>query len=353
MSETLIVERGPLSSNPFALPPYGRLLFPSSLGISCLLLGLYAGLFVLVVMGVKQLSPLLIDQIMALTRGQGIVLPSYFFVKLFAFSVFAVGSLALLRLRLETGYLYQWSQQFRRPDDLHVDYHPAEPYSFQALSKWHAYRFLRIMTLPLIMTLALILTVWSEFMLLNTFMDSVIMRFPLVYIVGLFIAFTLSAFCIAAYVSSIWQSIASTFGACAAVTEPFRPLPILFNRCQRLITQTPLIWGVVGLKVLLGLGWLALVGWLMWQYELPDMLTLSFPYAWIILIMLGLWMGEVAVGYSTFCVYHLALRNYYQSLPRFIREAFTPPASLFVESEQVNLSSPHPSPFEKERGQSQ
>jgi hypothetical protein len=312
-------------------PAYGWVLFPSSLGMSLLLLSLYGVLFILTLMGIKQLSPLVIDQAMAFTRGAGVILPSYFFVKLFAFSIFAIGSLALLRLRLETGYLFHWSQQFRRPDPLHVDYHPAEPYSFQALGKWHLYRFLRIMTLPLIMTLALLLTLWVEFLLLNTFMDSVIMRFPPVYIVGLFIAFTLGAFCVAAYMSGIWQSIASTFGACATVTEPFRPLPMLFNRCQRLLNQTPLVWGVLGLKALLGLGWLGISGWLVWQFELSDMLTSAFPYGWVVLALLGLWLAEVAVGYATFCVYHLALRNYYQGLPGFIRDAFTPPASLFME----------------------
>ena len=69
--------------------------------------------------------------------------------------------------------------------------------------------------------------------------------------------------------------------------------------------------------------------WLLWHYNVKDLVTAVFPWWWVLPALLGLWLAEVCLGYARFAIYHLALQNFYQQLPRFVKEAFQPPVSIF------------------------
>jgi hypothetical protein len=282
-----------------------------------------------VLLGAKQFIPALIFQAEALTQGKGITIPLHFILKMLIFTLLGGGGLLLLRLRLDVAYISHWAKQFPRPHPLHVDYHPAEPYSLYALGRWVLYRFLRIGTVPVLLGLAIALSLWLQLLFLNTFLEAPFMKWPVVYIVGIFWMLTLGLLFMASLVNAVWQSLGSTFGVCAVVSEPMKAQPILFNRCQRLSIQTLLAWPLYGLKLLLHLLWLSLSVWLLWHYNVKDLFTLVFPWWWVLPSLVGLWLAEVCLGFARFSIYHVALQNFYQQLPRFVKDAFQPPASIF------------------------
>jgi hypothetical protein len=282
-----------------------------------------------VLLGAKQFIPALIFQAEALTQGKGITIPLHFILKMLIFTLLGGGGLLLLRLRLDVAYISHWAKQFPRPHPLHVDYHPAEPYSLYALGRWVLYRFLRIGTVPVLLGLAIALSLWLQLLFLNTFLEAPFMKWPVVYIVGIFWMLTLGLLFMASLVNAVWQSLGSTFGVCAVVSEPMKAQPILFNRCQRLSTQTLLAWPLYGLKLFLHLLWWSLSVWLLWHYNVKDLFTLVFPWWWVLPFLVGLWLAEVCLGYARFSIYHVALQHFYQQLPRFVKDAFQPPASIF------------------------
>jgi hypothetical protein len=282
-----------------------------------------------VLLGAKQFLPALLIQAEALTQGKGLIIPVPFMLKFLIFILLGGGGLLLLRLRLDVAYLTHWATQFPRPHPLHVDYHPAEPYSLYALGRWVLYRFLRIGTIPLLLGLSLVISLWLQLLFLNTFLGTPFMKWPVVYILGIFWVLSLGLLFFASLVNAVWQSLGSTFGVCAVVTEPMKAQPILFNRCQRLSAYTPWAWGLYGLKLLLHLLWGGVSLWLLWHYTVKDLLTPYFPWWWVLPALLGLWLAEVCLGYARFAIYHLALEKFYQQLPRFMKEAFTPPVSIF------------------------
>ena len=265
----------------------------------------------------------------ALTQGKGITIPLHFILKMLIFTLLGGGGLLLLRLRLDVAYISHWAKQFPRPHPLHVDYHPAEPYSLYALGRWVLYRFLRIGTVPVLLGLAIALSLWLQLLFLNTFLEAPFMKWPVVYIVGIFWMLTLGLLFMASLVNAVWQSLGSTFGVCAVVSEPMKAQPILFNRCQRLSIQTLLALLLYGLKLLLHLLWWSLSVWLLWHYNVKDLFTLVFPWWWVLPFLVGLWLAEVCLGFARFSIYHVALQNFYQQLPRFVKDAFQPPASIF------------------------
>ncbi len=282
-----------------------------------------------VLLGAKQFIPALIFQAEALTQGKGITIPLHFILKMLIFTLLGGGGLLLLRLRLDVAYISHWAKQFPRPHPLHVDYHPAEPYSLYALGRWVLYRFLRIGTVPVLLGLAIALSLWLQLLFLNTFLEAPFMKWPVVYIVGIFWMLTLGLLFMASLVNAVWQSLGSTFGVCAVVSEPMKAQPILFNRCQRLSTQTLLAWPLYGLKLFLHLLWWSLSVWLLWHYNVKDLFTLVFPWWWVLPSLVGLWLAEVCLGFARFSIYHVALQNFYQQLPRFVKDAFQAPASIF------------------------
>ncbi len=282
-----------------------------------------------VLLGAKQFIPALIFQAEALTQGKGITIPLHFILKMLIFTLLGGGGLLLLRLRLDVAYISHWAKQFPRPHPLHVDYHPAEPYSLYALGRWVLYRFLRIGTVPVLLGLAIALSLWLQLLFLNTFLEAPFMKWPVVYIVGIFWMLTLGLLFMASLVNAVWQSLGSTFGVCAVVSEPMKAQPILFNRCQRLSIQTLLALLLYGLKLLLHLLWWSLSVWLLWHYNVKDLFTLVFPWWWVLPSLVGLWLAEVCLGFARFSIYHVALQNFYQQLPRFVKDAFQPPASIF------------------------
>ncbi len=294
--------------------------------------GLLIGILIfypIVLLGFKQFIPSLWMQAEAFSQGKGIIVAWHFILKFMIFCLLGGGALVLLRLRLDIAYITHWAMQFPRPHPLHVDYHPAEPYSFYALAKWVLYRLLRLATIPCLIGLALALSGWGELLFLNFFLDAPLMKLPIIYIIGIFWMLTLALLFVASWVNALWQSFSSTFGVCAVITEPLKPLPILFNRCQRISTQTPLVHLLWGLKGVLALLWMTLSLWLLWQYRVEDLLTPQFPWWWVLPTLLGLCLAEVHVHYLRFLIYHLALQKFYAKLPRFVREGFHPPISIF------------------------
>ncbi len=298
--------------------------------------GLLLGILIfypIVLLGFKQFIPSLWMQAEAFSQGKGIIVAWHFLLKFLIFILLGGGGLLLLRLRLDVAYLTHWASQFPRPHALHVDYHPAEPYSFYALAKWVMYRFLRLGTLPCLIGLALLISGWGQLLFLNFFLDAPFMKWPIIYIVGIFWMLTLALLFIASLINALWQSFSSTFGICAVITEPLKPLPILFNRCQRISTQTPLVNLLWGLKCLLFILWGTLSLWLLWQYRIEDLLTTQFPWWWVLPTLLGLCLAEIQLHYFRFLIYHLALQQFYAKLPRFVKEGFNPPLSIFEESQ--------------------
>ena len=293
-----------------------------------------------VLLGAKQFIPALLLQAEAFTQGKGIMIPLHFVIKMLIFALLGGGGLLLLRLRLDVAYLTHWATQFPRPHLLHVDYHPAEPYSLYALARWVVYRFLRIGTMPLLLGIAISVSTWLQLLFLNTFLEAPFMKWPIVYILGIFWILTLGLLFVASLVNAVWQSLGSTFGVCAVVSEPMKAQPILFNRCQRLSTQIPLTWALYGLKLVLHLLWWGMSVYLLWHYNVQDLRTPFFPWGWVLPALLGLWLAEVCLGYARFVIYHRALQQFYQKLPRFMKESFQPPVSIFETPLQGHLEVP-------------
>ena len=169
-------------------------LFSSSfLALSLVLLFAFLAVYPVVLLGAKPFLVSFWQVLLELAQGKGLSIPFHFTVKGLAFALLGVGSLTLLRLRLEVAYLSHWSLALPRPHSLHVDYNPREPESVYALGRWGLYQFLQITALPLgilcVMGVSFYLQVWF----LNTFLEAPFMDFPLIYMIGIFFANAINA----------------------------------------------------------------------------------------------------------------------------------------------------------------
>jgi hypothetical protein len=257
-----------------------------------------------VLLGAKPFLMSLWHVLLELAQGKGLSIPFHFTVKGLAFALLGVGSLTLLRLRLEVAYLSHWSLTLPRPHSLHVDYNPLEPESVYALGRWGVYRFLQITALPsgifCVMGASLYLQLWF----LNTFLEAPFMDFPLIYMIGIFWIFLLGFLGLLALVYALWQAVASSLGACVVVSEPLQRLPVIWNRCKRLMLyRSSLAWQITAwwlVDTLLHLAWLALSVWLLGHYDLKMLWTPLFPWLTILGGLVMLWSLEGVVKYRRF-----------------------------------------------------
>jgi hypothetical protein len=311
---------------------WGRVFVPAGHELYALaFMALYALLLPLLLISGRSLLWPLLEGMEAVLSGQWPDVPFYFWVKLLGFLVLGVGSLVWLRLRLETLYISSWAQGTPRPHRLHVDYHPAEPYSLKAYGKWLLYRLLRLGTIPAMISVALFLSLVVQLWVLNALFDTFIMRLPLMHVLGIFWMGALGLLFMASLINALWQAVGTTFGALAVVTEPMRPLPMLFNRCTRLIPHCPKLWPFLMAKGCLHLVGLASAAFLVWRWDLALHGELAFPYLLVPPIVMSLGVLEIALGYLKWRLYHDALGRFYERLPGYIQHAFTPPVSLMID----------------------
>jgi hypothetical protein len=318
----------------FVSKPFGQVgIFPTGLQRRYVVVFslIYALLLPAIFLAGKSLLAPLLGGAENLIMGKLPDVPFYFWIKLLAYCALGLGCLVWLRLRLELLFISTWAANTARPHPLHVDYYPVEPYSIWALGKWKLYRLLRLGTLPILVVVALFLSLVVQFWLLNLLFDTVFMRLPLLHILGIFWLFALGLLWIASMVNALWQAVGTTFGAFAASTEPLRPLPILFNRCTRLLPYSRHVGFLMLGRGLLLMAWILATGFYLWRYDLATTGALGFPYVLAMLTLLGLGMAEVLLGYAKWGMYHAALQRFYSQLPPFIQDAFSPPMSLYED----------------------
>ncbi len=308
---------------------------PSFLALSLVLLFVFLGAYPVVLLGAKPFLMSLWHVLLELAQGKGLSIPFHFTVKGLAFALLGVGSLTLLRLRLEVAYLSHWSLTLSRPHSLHVDYNPLEPESVYALGRWGVYRFLQITALPLGIFCVMGASLYLQFWFLNTFLEAPFMDFPLIYMIGIFWIFLLGFLGLLALVYALWQAVASSLGACVVVSEPLQRLPVIWNRCKRLMLYRPsLAWQITAwwlLDTLLHGAWLALSVWLLGHYDLKMLWTPLFPWLTILGGLVMLWSLEGVVKYRRFILYHTVLGAFYNALPQEVKAAYKAPKSFIPQ----------------------
>jgi hypothetical protein len=279
-------------------------------------------------LGGKQLLEPLMGQADQLLHGEALSLPLLYYIKAGTFGLLAILGVGQIWLRLQLVYTSAWASYYERPHPLHVDFHPEVRYSFLALLKWLAYRFIRIV-LPSIITIAsVVLLLWVELTLFSWWMDTPLFRLPLFFILALFLTQLAGLFALIISSNGLWEWGASCYGSCIAITEPFKTPTLVFNRSLRIIKQTKLIWGyhlgLWGFSLLSGAG----VFGLFWFFDLHDVVTSFLPWGSILAVEGCLFIAWAGLGFFRFFAYVQALKNYYAQLPLPVKEAFSPPASL-------------------------
>jgi hypothetical protein len=279
-------------------------------------------------LGGKLLLEPLIGQADQLLHGEGVMLPLMYYLKAGAFATLAILGLGQLWLRLQLVYTSAWASYFDRPHPLHVDFHPEVRYSFLALLRWLTYRFVRIVLPSLITIASVVLLLWAELTLFSWWMDVPLFRLPIFFILALFLTQLAVLFAIIITGNGLWEWGASCYGSCIAITEPFKPPAVAFNRSLRIIKQSPLIWGYhIGLWVFTLLCITSIFG-LFWFFNLHDVVTSILPWGSILAIESGLFLAWAGLGFFRFFAYVQALKHYYSNLPLPVKEAFSPPAPL-------------------------
>ena len=296
-----------------------------------LLLIAYLCLFPLIILGAKPVLLPLLNSVEQILANRFTMPPFYYWLRLLAFVVLGFGVLVWLRLRLSVLYVSHWATLSPRPHPLHVDYHPAEPYSFYALGRWVLYRVLRIATLTVFALIGMAVLGLLQFLLLNALFDTWFMRLPLFHILTIFLQLALGLFLFITLLKGCWQAVGTTYGEMAVITEPMRSLPVLFNRCNRLLGHTPQLWLLVLVRALSWFAWLGLALFIGWHYDMASIGTFSFPWFTALLSTAVLGLVDVFLGYMKWSLYHKALERFYTALPHYIRHSFKPPASLFED----------------------
>ncbi len=292
------------------------------------LIVLWLGLLPVVLLGGKLLLEPLLGQLDQILHGESISLPLLYYLKTGSFTVLSVLGLGQLWLRLQLAYTSAWASYFKRPHPLHVDFHPEARYSFIALLRWIAYRFIRIV-LPSVLTISGVWgLVWLELTLFSWWMDTPLFRLPIFFILALFLTQLAGLFAIIIATTGLWEWTASCYGSCATITEPFKPPAVMFNRSLRIIKTAKLVWIYQIGIVLFSLLWVSSVLGLCWFYDLHQIITDITPWWHILPIEIGLLVVWAGLGFFRFFTYVQALQQYYHQLPTPVKEAFTPPTDL-------------------------
>ena len=289
---------------------------------------LWLCLLPIVLLGGKLLLEPLLAQLDPILHGESISLPLLYYLKVGSFGLLSVLGLGQLWLRLQLAYTSAWASYFQRPHPLHVDFHPEARYSFIALLRWLAYRFIRIV-LPSLLTISGVWgLIWLELTLFSWWMDTPLFRLPIFFILALFLTQLAGLFAVIISFTSLWEWAASCYGSCATITEPFKPPAVMFNRSLRIIKTAKLVWiyqiGILLFSILC----VASVFGLCWFYDLHQVITDITPWWQILPIEIGLLIIWAGLGFFRFFTYIQALKQYYAQLPTPVKEAFTPPEDL-------------------------
>lgn len=254
-------------------------------------------------------------------------LPSYFFIKLGAFSILSfLGGFQLL-LRIKSIYFTTWARAFPRPHSLHVDYQTDTNQGMTALIQWKIYQVAAICLPPVVMGTITFIVGLIELYLFNTFSDLSFIGMSMQLTIMLFLIMMLGLFTLFAFFNSLWNALTSLFGDVIAVTEPDLSNALILQRCGRIAFCSPYVYVLFPAYLILTLGILGEVYWLLSAVDVHDFTSFQANMA----LIFGLEVLTVAfyLGFNffKFFTYHHGLSVYYSKLPPQLRDCFSPPPS--------------------------
>lgn len=298
------------------LPPSAPLLW-----LMLMLLGPMA------LLGGESLLYPLVEKLPAFLTSGEISMPFLYFLKVLAFGAMVFLAFSQLILRLQVCYFTEWSLGFPRPHHLHVDYAPHPRESMAALIRWQGFRAMRVVVPPLLFTVLTALIGTVALFLFNHWMASLSLLNPIFMIISIFLLSVAGVATMLFVINSIWVSLTSLYGVCAAVSEPDLPTFLLYERVNRIAFCSPWTWLLIPLYGLCHLGLLAFIVWLLWVYSIEELMSLQLNFGLILALELLLVVAYTSVNYLRWVSYNKALVVYYNKLPAFIKQQFTPPPS--------------------------
>jgi hypothetical protein len=245
-------------------------------------------------------------------------LPLDFYIKLGLFIALCFFGGVQLILRLNTVYYGTWSLWFNTAHPLHTPYRPDPQISPLALLQWTGYRLLHILVPPVFM-LAVIFGLGAlELYLFN--LMSALPGLPLQLIVGTFLFLMCVILSVFVGVRSLWVLLYSLFGDVIAITEPHLTMGTILSRCRRIALISPGLVLLYMAYILFGLALLVTLVWLLWTYDIDDMLRLKVDFLQLLgieCLLLGLYL---LLNYWNLSAYHHAVVTYYNRLPAPIKD---------------------------------
>ena len=254
-------------------------------------------------------------------------LPLSLFIKLGLFAILAFLGCFQLLLRINTVYYATWSKVFPRPHPLHVDYQPDKYHSILSLMSWKLYRVAMIIGPPVIMALITFLVGVLELYIFNTFSELSYALMSIQFTVGIFILFMLGMVTVFAAFNSVWNIFATIFGDIISVTEPDLPNRDVFFRSGRVAFLSPYVYILFPAYFLFVLACGIEITILLNTTTIHDMISFQANIPVILLIGAVTLGCYLALNYLRFYTYHHAMILYYNSLPKQLKECFTPPPS--------------------------
>jgi hypothetical protein len=266
-------------------------------------------------------------------------LPTYFFIKLFAFLVLSfLGGFQLL-LRIKSIYYTTWAKAFPRPHPLHVDYQTDSNRGMLALIQWKLYQVAMICLPPIVMGTITFLVGLLELYLFNTFSGLSFIGLSIQLTVELFLIMMLGLFTLFSFFNSIWTALTSLFGDIVAVTEPDLPNPIIMQRCGRIAFSSPYVYVLFPAYLLLVVGTFGEIIWLINSVDIHQFISFQANVPLIVAMEVVTLAWYLGFNFFKFYTYHHGLSIYYSKLPPQLKECFTAPPTGGSHSSSSSYSS--------------
>ncbi len=242
--------------------------------------------------------------------------PLQLVIKILLFSFFTFTGVALLWLKISCLYHEVWSTRFYAPSPLHTPYHPDQQGSLVALFNWNLFRFAKVYG-PLLGWLFATLVIGTIcFLSFTSFTDFGFLTFQLQFSGIVFVMSVLFLFLLLTCFKACWLGVTTMLGDVAAMTEPEKPIEVVFARARKLAFVSP--WSIIlyPLYVVLTLMVVAEVLYLVITYDVQDVLSFNPNVLPIFCFDLLTIAALIILSALKFLTYHDAMCRYYRHLPR-------------------------------------
>ena len=250
------------------------------------------------------------------------MLPLHFFLKLGAFLILSFLGAFQLLLRINTIYYSTWARGFKKPHELHVDYHPNRHQSMNTLMIWKLYRLAMIILPPIGVILLTIVVGAVEMYLFNILGELPFISISIQVTISIFVMLMLGMLCLFTVLSSLWHIFTTLFGDVVAVTEPELSPKKIFDRSNRIAFSSPMVYGFFPVYFLFILVAYAMFGSLIWFVDIYDFLRFQTNIPLIATCEFILFISYLLLNYYRFHTYHNCITGYYNKLPKQMKEFF-------------------------------